>query len=554
MKKAISLVLSLAMMLSILSACGDDSGSSTTTTDSSTGTTTTAAGATVTQDEETGGYVSTAPEALTEEPDGVVAGSSMVYTITADFVSLQLPGTFSGAQDIYAGIYDTLFYSPSGELDDFTGMLVDTWVMSDDWLTLTLTLREDAYFTNGKNVTAEDVEKSMDFHVYERGGVVLNNMAGYAATGEYEFEFYFTAPNVAYMIQLSIPHTSIFDATAYEELGNVTEAAYMAGSGPYYISDYAIGDYIVLTAKEDYWYEERQPHIETITCKVITYASTAHGAFVAGDTDYMMIVGYENMEAVLNVDEAYVVTAAGTPAYTCVWINSSEDALAGEYTSNPRVREALCMMIDVETLVLSTSSVYGRVGTNASSAAFEYTDNRTYDPEGALAILAEEGIDPADIQLTALCTSNNSTAFTVIQSMFMDCGVSLNFIEQDGPAVMTAGIAGSWDLWMEGGGMNSYNMATSFGVLMGETSVFQVVKDAEYQSVVAGLVETAFGSTSMEERDGYVNEILQILDENYLYLASTGGTSWFGFSDRIANIKYHYASNYWYFWDSWIAE
>lgn len=545
MKRLISLSLAAAMMLAMLASCGSDSDTSADTSADGSADTSSSADSAVSSD---------SIPSSESEPDGIVAGTSAILAVDADYISLQLPGQFAGGLATYSLVYDTLFWSPSGDMTDVTGLLVESWTVSEDNCTWVWEIREGIDFMNGNPLNAESVVGSMSFRLNELGGTVVDNLLDYEATGEYQVTVTLSAPNGDLMNQLCNAHTAIFDHTMYETYGATVEAAYMASSGPYYISDYGIGDYLTLTAVEDHWNEDRQAHIETITVKCITNTSTYMNTMMSGESDFVTITNYEYFEILSTYDHVNIMVNSAPAGYKAYWLNSGSTANSAEYLSNVRVREALCMLIDEDELAYAISGDYAVMGENAISAMIPYEDNRVYDPDAALAILAEEGIDPSDIVLEGLCSATNAVAFTNIQAQWMDYGITMNFVSQDGNVTMTAALEEEWDVWSEAGALSVYAMGSACNTLFGQNATYSLVLDDDLHAQVADLVDAAFSTVDNDEKLAYLADICQICDENYLYFGPAADTRWYAVSERIANPSLCCLTGTWRAWDSWIAE
>lgn len=542
MKKFLSLTLAAAMLLSMLAGCGNTASDDTTSDDTSANVSTDTAGNTVTGD------VSTSVDS-SEEPDGVVAGSTATVVVISDYVSTQLPGIAGGCEWMNVMLYDHLFTSASGQWDDLAPSIVDTYTISEDGLTYTFTIHDNIYFTNGKQMTAQSILDCFAYHEDIGNNGPLTSMESGVATGDFEFVMVLNSYNPELFVQMAAQNFAMFDSSAYWELGSTVDAAYMAGSGPYYVSDYAIGSYIEYTAKEDHWDESRQAHIETVTGLVVTDTSTQMTIMQAEEADFLVITDADMFDVLSNYDFlGFVSDEAGMRP---LWVNTGDSRYC-EYLDNVRVREALSLMIDQEELALATGGEYAEVGPNAMNTTLSYEWDRAYDPDLALEILAEEGVDPNDITLVALCASTNTTMLTNLQSQLAQYGVTLEFTVQDNAAVNSAGMAGTWDIWVDGGtSIGGYYNA--FYNSMGASASKKCVTDAEWGPVIADYVAAAFNTQSESVMHENLNNILQVLDEQYLCLASVVAPQWYVVNEDIMNFEYDSGKGYWMTWESWMA-
>ena len=130
---------------------------------------------------------------------------------------------------------------------DFENDLATDYALSEDGLTWTFTLRDDAYFTDGEKVTAQDVAFTLETAKTAQGSVDLSYMVSAEAVDE-----------TTVVVTLSQP-TSIFLNTL-ASVGIVPEHAYgedygrsPIGSGPYAFVEWRPQEQIVFVANEDYY-------------------------------------------------------------------------------------------------------------------------------------------------------------------------------------------------------------------------------------------------------------------------------------------------------------
>ena len=139
----------------------------------------------------------------------------------------------------------------------FENDLATDYTLSEDGLVWTFTLRDDAYFTDGEKLTAEDVAFTLETAKAAQGSVDLTYMEQAEAVDEHTV-----------VITLKQP-TSIFLNTL-ASVGIVPEHAYSddygrnpIGSGPYKLVEWRPQEQLIFTANENYYGE--QPAIENVT-------------------------------------------------------------------------------------------------------------------------------------------------------------------------------------------------------------------------------------------------------------------------------------------------
>ena len=140
---------------------------------------------------------------------------------------------------------------------NFENDLATVYELSEDGLTWTFTIRDDAFFTDGEKVTAEDVAFTLETAKAANGSFDLTYMESAVAQDD-----------TTVVITLSKP-TSIFLNTL-ASVGIVPEHAYgddygtkPIGSGPYKLVEWRPQEQLMFTANENYY--GGVPEIKNVT-------------------------------------------------------------------------------------------------------------------------------------------------------------------------------------------------------------------------------------------------------------------------------------------------
>ena len=194
-------------------------------------------------------------------------------------------GVLAEAYTLYELMYDT----PIGITSDgeYVPELATDWVVSEDGLTWTMTIRDDATFHDGEALTAEDVAYSLNL---------------YKATED--FPFLASYPAIYDTIE-AVDETTV-ELTTADPIGNFEstmvfmyivpqhiweaendpvafENADMVGSGPFMLSEYSQGEFVELAANADYW--GTAPSIEGVIFQTISNADARVTALTTGEVD-----------------------------------------------------------------------------------------------------------------------------------------------------------------------------------------------------------------------------------------------------------------------------
>lgn len=265
-------VLGLALALA---ACGSDTTDDTTTTTTTGGTETTG----------DGGGDTTAPPSGEGATVRIGWGGSPADLNPGN-------GVLSEDYTLYELIYDT---PVSLDLDgNYVPDLATDWSVSDDGLTWTMTLRDDAVFHDGTPLTAEDVVFTAELY---------QNTADFPFLPSYVDAFTsFEAPDPttvvftteepignfeARMVFLYVLPKHIWEAEA-DPVAFANEE--MIGSGSFKLAEYRQGEFVRLEANADYW--GGAPNVGAAVFQTFENPDARVQALINGDVD--MITEFPN--------------------------------------------------------------------------------------------------------------------------------------------------------------------------------------------------------------------------------------------------------------------
>ena len=272
--------------------------------------------------------------------------------------------------------------------------LARDYFLSEDGLTWTFILRDDAYFTDGEKVTAGDVAFTLQKAKAAKSAVDLTYVKKISATDD-----------STVVIELSQP-TSIFLNTL-ASVGIVPEHAYdenygrnPIGSGPYKFVEWTSQEQILLTANEDYY--GKKPAIKNVTV-VFMAEDAALAAVQAGKVDVAYssatlgnteVSGY-HVEALTSADNrGFTLPMEPDTGKT----TESGAPIGNTVTCNLEIRQAIAYAIDRQLIADTVLNGFGR-------PAFSENDGMPWnnpaveietDPEYSKKLLADAGWMDAD--------------------------------------------------------------------------------------------------------------------------------------------------------------
>ena len=238
----------------------------------------------------------------------------------------------------------------------FENDLAAEYELSPDGLVWTFKIRDDAFFTDGERVTAEDVAFTLETAKAAQGAVDLTYMTSAAAEDD-----------TTVVITLSKP-TSIFLNTL-ASVGIVPKHAYgedygtnPIGSGPYKFVEWKPQEQILFTANEDYY--GNVPAIKNVTV-VFMSEDAALAAVQAGTVD----VAYSTATLGTTKVKGYHVEAipsADNRGFTLPMLpnegktTESGAPIGNDVTCHREIRQAIAYAIDRQLVADTVLNGFGR--------------------------------------------------------------------------------------------------------------------------------------------------------------------------------------------------
>ena len=266
--------------------------------------------------------------------------------------------------------------------------LATDYSVSEDGLTWTVTIRDDAYFTDGEQLTAEDVAFTYNT-VKQTSSVNDFTMLDRAeATDDTTVVFHMTRPFSIWPYTMAV--VGIVPEHAYD---SATYGIHPVGSGRYMLEQWDRGQQVILTANPNYYGE--QPKMQ----RVIILFMEEDAAFLAAQAGQVDVAytsatysgetveGY-SLAAYDSVDNRGINLPA-VPAGT----DREGRAVGNDFTADVRVRRAINIGIDRQEMIDHVLNGYGTPAYSICDQlpCYNEASEVEYDPEAAAALLDEAG-------------------------------------------------------------------------------------------------------------------------------------------------------------------
>ncbi len=461
-------------------------------------------------------------------PDADVA-QDIVFALKEDPTCIDPQQTsLTTSLNIGRQLVDSLLDQDS-DTGEIVGWLASDWSVNDDATQYTFTLRDGVTFSDGTALTSQVVADNFDAIQAMGSSASLANgyLAGYIGTdivSDTEFTVNFSSPNVVFEQGATTMSLGIVsDATT--QASSADRCSSIAGSGAFTLDSYVPNDSVTIVKRDGYdWASELRDHegeayLDSVTFPIITEASVRTGGLESGEYDVIQDLPYAD-EARFTTDD-YTLYAKANPGVPTSLIANTANGLAGDET----VRQAIQMGVDRDSINSITGSTSGQAASSVlTSSTPGYTDESdelTYDPDGAKALLegdgwtlGSDGIYEKDGQeLTITVTAFYAQdVFEVTQQELKEVGIDLE-LNMVSSADFFAAIA-SGDYELLGGGLTRTDPDV-LRVLLSETSSSRwgIIDDSALEDLLQEQAQT----TDTDARQDLVDQIQQtVIDEAYV--------------------------------------
>ncbi|MCP3028936.1 peptide ABC transporter substrate-binding protein [Halobacillus sp. A5] len=329
--------------------------------------------------------------------------------------------------------------------------------VSEDGTEYTFTIRDDAKWSNGDDVTAENFEfawkrllnpetaSSAAFLGYFiEGGEEFNNGDGseddvmVEAVDEKELQVTLTSPTNYFLNIISNPaFFPINQDVAGEDEEWYSEADSFVGNGPFALAEWEHDNNMVLEKNEEYW-DADTVELEEVHFAMVDDSNTEYQMYDSGELDNSEIPS-DMADELLDSEEVTIDEQAGNSFYR---FNVEEEPF-----QNEKIRKAFAMAVNQEDIVeyvtrMGEEPAYGFVSpgfndANGNDFREENGNLVEFDAEEAKQLLEEgmeeEGYDELpEVTLSYNTDDTNKSIAEAIQEMYsenLDVDVSLENTE-----------------------------------------------------------------------------------------------------------------------------
>ncbi|MBQ1270910.1 MAG: ABC transporter substrate-binding protein [Clostridia bacterium] len=258
-------------------------------------------------------------------------------------------------EQVFQSLYDPLWNMNLDGTKDY--YLAESCDLSEDGLTYTVKMRQDAYWHDGEQVTADDVIYTLTWFSNPDCGSP-NAAASYKVDGEFcTFEkvddFTFTVsivrPSNMFASRLGYLHPfpeHIFKDVPVAEVLTCEEGNKGIGTGAFMLDSFTVGEKMVLKRNDNYYGDKA--NLDTVEVRCIPNTGTQEVAFRNGELSVYTISNAETLNK-FETEAQYDIHSYDDTRICFMQINPNAEA-----TSTMEARQAIIYALNLEEIVLGT--------------------------------------------------------------------------------------------------------------------------------------------------------------------------------------------------------
>ncbi|MCK9419190.1 MAG: ABC transporter substrate-binding protein [Nitrospirae bacterium] len=330
-----------------------------------------------------------------------------------------------------------------------------SWKLSDDHVTYTFHLRRDVRFSNGRKITARDfkysfervltpetkapltwvldrIEGANDFIAGKAGSV-----SGIRVLNDHTLAIKLQRPFGPFLSLLAMTAAYVVPREEVERLGQ-NFGTHPVGSGPYLLTEWKHGQFIVLAAREDYF--EGRLKLTGIFYRVIPEDLTAVMEFETGHLDVLQIPSSEYKR--YTTDPEWRDQVYGKPGLNSYYLGLN---CTRPPFDDIRVRQAVNMAVDRKHIL---NTIFEKRGVLAggpippglwkSTALLKNSEGYGFDPDKARKLIREAGAEGKTIRIFITADPEVLDIIEVVQSYLSRAGLKAEIVQLDWSAFKAA--------------------------------------------------------------------------------------------------------------------
>ena len=241
--------------------------------------------------------------------------------------------------------------------------LAASWEATDP-TTYVYQIRDDVTFSDGSQMTVDDVVYSLNRHLDPALGSYMNwffeNVESIEATGDWEVTVKLSQPDANWQYVLATSAGMIVKKDYAEEKGDAFGSAEggIIGTGPFKYESWTSGSKVVLTKNENYWDETATTNVSQINFSILADDTTLATALKSGQIDMSANFSVNLIDTLKGFDNVEVYKNPGMGIHYLAFNMDREPF------NDVNVRKAIGYAIDIDSLIENVVKETGTKGGN----------------------------------------------------------------------------------------------------------------------------------------------------------------------------------------------
>jgi peptide/nickel transport system substrate-binding protein len=413
---------------------------------------------------------------------------------------------------------------------DVVPRLAEKWEQVDP-VTYEFTLRQKAVFSDGTPVTAEAVKEFLD---YTRTVPKLKSWTqaiNDVSAGDGKVTVKLSNPSMSFISALANPAFGV-QAPASRKLDEKALARQPVGSGPYVLKSWS-GDTITLERNDKYWGTAATQ--KNVVLTAVTDATTRFNSLKSGQYDLNQAVDPHTFAGIGSTGD---VKGGQDPYVQSVFLLFNQ---ANKTLSDPKVRQAMALALNVPAIVKSGTLGFGRAASVLIPPEIGGADKPmpTPDIDGAKKLLADAG-HPDGLTIPLFTTNGrymgDNAIAQVVQSQLAAVGVKVEITVLDYPALRQR-------LGQPATGLAVYgwtNQATPDPMLTSLFSSDSAINAVAYKNPdYDKLLQQAQKAPTRPEADAIWHQADQMLVSNVVIVPLFWSASLYGYRSNVSGVSFN---------------
>ena len=410
--------------------------------------------------------------------------------------------------------------------------LITGWTALSDVL-FEFTLHEGIMFHNGEELTAYDVVASLEFmRQFPEGAGQRTAVQSGEVIDRYTFTLYTGTPNALLFNELA-HHANFILPLSLMEVGNDFNENPI-GSGPFVFEEWRAGDFLSFSRFDNYFDADRTARVEYINWRVIPEGASRTIALETGEVDYVAHVAFPDIPRLRENQNITVLEIPGA-RISYMLFNHTLPEFQDVY-----LRRVIDMAICRDSVVLAAFDGWGVPMIQQFPPELPGSSSvgtRGFDPEGAIALMAERGINPAEIEIDILFIAEEQRRkVEVVQANLADIGIAITISQIDLGGWLSTTNAAQHQLTTSTftpGSLLGFLRATLHRDALGAQNWSHLNDEA-----FSALIDQAIATIDIDARTALLYEITTIANEQVFWIPTNMDVAVRAFDSRLVQPEF----------------